>query len=165
MSQWSSWKGQAGGWVSRTSVARSCYGCRILGLVDVKQSFQPGVLKRQHGNLSVFSRCFWRPQSRLSDPEIVWMKNLWLSKLFGFCVFWEPSVVSWSVGFSYSGFFLSNIDEPCELGHVCHLAFLPLLFPLSDEEKKKYLYAWTQFGLNELLHEGIIIIGDNAWWV
>lgn len=64
----------------------------------------PGALKRQHGNLSVFNRCFWRPQSRLSDPEIAWMKDLWLSKLFGSCVFWEPSVHSWSAESSYSVF-------------------------------------------------------------
>lgn len=79
---------------SRTSVAWSHYCCKMPGLVDVEQSFQPGILKRQHGSLSVFSRSFWRPHSRPSDLETVWMKDLWLSKLFGSCVFWEPLLMA-----------------------------------------------------------------------
>lgn len=64
-------------------------------------------------------------------------------------------------------FYLSNIDELCELGHVCHLAFLPLQFPLSDEEKKKYQYDWTQLRWNELPYEGIImmVITHGRWWL
>lgn len=84
------------------------------------------------------------------------LEAVWIRCVLGASVEWR------SAERSCPGFISAHDDGLQELGHACHLASEPLQFPWSDEESKKCLCDWSQFRLNELLHQGFRIMGDNT---